>query len=62
MCAAYMILQLYPVPSKYWEEDWGWIYLGVAIRIAQDINLNRPMTAKPLNEHHARRLLSRTRI
>ncbi|KAI5994267.1 hypothetical protein F5J12DRAFT_857405 [Pisolithus orientalis] len=62
MCAAYMIMQLYPVPSKHWEEDRGWIYLGVAIRIAQDIHLNRPVTTKPLNEHHARRLLSRTRI
>ncbi|KAI5992997.1 hypothetical protein EDD15DRAFT_2268871 [Pisolithus albus] len=62
MCAAYLLMQLYPVPSKHWEEDRGWIYLGVAIRIAQDINLNRPITAKPLNEQHARRLLSRTRI
>ncbi|KAI6125630.1 hypothetical protein EDD16DRAFT_1557742 [Pisolithus croceorrhizus] len=62
MCAAYLLMQLYPVPSKHWEEDRGWIYLGVAIRIAQDINLNRPVTAKPLNEQHARRLLNRTRI
>lgn len=62
MCAAYLLMQLYPVPAKRWEEDRGWIYLGVGIRIAQDINLNRPIVTKPLNEHHARRLLSRTRI
>ncbi|KAL4064986.1 hypothetical protein V8B97DRAFT_2105687 [Scleroderma yunnanense] len=62
MCAAYLLMQLYPVPAKRWEEDRGWIYLGVGIRIAQDIDLNKPITSKPLNEHHARRLLSRTRI
>ncbi|KAI5988475.1 hypothetical protein F5J12DRAFT_726414 [Pisolithus orientalis] len=63
ICSAYLLVQLYPVPPKHWEEDRGWIYLGVAIcRIAQDINLNCPMTAKPLNQHHTRRLLSRTQI
>jgi len=32
MCAAYLLMQLYPVPAKRWEEDRGWIYLGVGIR------------------------------
>ncbi|KIJ67097.1 hypothetical protein HYDPIDRAFT_109103 [Hydnomerulius pinastri MD-312] len=62
MSAAYILMQLYPVPAKKWDEERSWVYLGVAIRIAQDINLNRPITAKPLNEHHARVLLSRQRI
>ncbi|KAH7884540.1 hypothetical protein F5I97DRAFT_1468711 [Phlebopus sp. FC_14] len=62
MCAAYLLMQLYPVPAKRWDEERSWIYLGVAIRIAQDINLNKPVGTKPLNEHHARVLLSRTRI
>ncbi|KAG6326647.1 hypothetical protein ID866_12442, partial [Astraeus odoratus] len=31
MCAAYLLMQLYPVPAKRWEEDRGWIYLGVGI-------------------------------
>ncbi|KIK96922.1 hypothetical protein PAXRUDRAFT_32093 [Paxillus rubicundulus Ve08.2h10] len=62
MSAAYLLMQLYPVPSKRWDEERSWIYLGVAIRIAQDINLNRPVTAKPLNEQNARILLSRQRI
>ena len=29
---AYILLALYPVPSKKWEDDRVWIYLGVAIR------------------------------
>lgn len=62
MCLAYLLLQLYPVPSRRWEEDRSWVYLGVAIRLAQDLNLNRPTTKTPLNEHHARVLLNRTRV
>ncbi|KAG1733649.1 uncharacterized protein EDB91DRAFT_1300017 [Suillus paluster] len=62
MCLAYILLQLYPVPSRRWEEDRSWMYLGVAIRLAQDLNLNRHTTATPLNEHHARVLLNRTRV
>lgn len=29
---AYILLALYPVPSRKWEDDRSWIYLGVAIR------------------------------
>jgi hypothetical protein len=29
---AYILLSLYPVPSRKWEDDRSWIYLGVAIR------------------------------
>ncbi|KAG6374465.1 hypothetical protein JVT61DRAFT_4508 [Boletus reticuloceps] len=62
MSAAYLLMQLYPVPAKRWNEERSWVYLGVAIRVAQDINLNRPVTTKPLNEQNARILLSRQRI
>ncbi|KAF7791677.1 hypothetical protein EIP86_002700 [Pleurotus ostreatoroseus] len=31
---AYILLALYPVPSRKWEDDRSWIYLGVAIRSA----------------------------
>ena len=30
--AAYLLMQLYPVPAKRWDEERSWIYLGVAIR------------------------------
>ena len=76
---AYILLSLYPVPSRKWEDDRSWIYLGVAIRlvlgsvhsgtavdkieyrIAMDLNLHHPNTAKPRSEMHARVMLNRTR-
>jgi hypothetical protein len=62
MCIAYILLSLYPPPLKRWEESRGWLYLGVAIRIATELNLHLPITAKPLNEMHAREQLNRTRV
>ncbi|KDQ57351.1 hypothetical protein JAAARDRAFT_35979 [Jaapia argillacea MUCL 33604] len=62
MVQAYILLSLYPVPARRWEEDRGWIYLGLAIRIATDLNLHLPTTAKPVNEQHAREMLNRTRV
>lgn len=32
MSAAYLLMQLYPVPAKRWDEERSWVYLGVAIR------------------------------
>lgn len=29
---AYILLSLYPVPCRRWEDDRGWVYLGLAIR------------------------------
>ncbi len=29
---AYLLLSLWPVPARKWEEDRGWVYLGLAIR------------------------------
>ncbi|KAG5715337.1 hypothetical protein E4T56_gene7447, partial [Termitomyces sp. T112] len=62
MCSAYILLSLYPVPAKRWEDQRSWLYLGLAIRTATDLNLHLPNTAKPLNENHARELLNRTRV
>lgn len=62
MCSGYILLSLYPVPAKRWEDQRSWLYLGVAIRTATDLNLHLPNTAKPLNENHARELLNRTRV
>lgn len=62
MCAAYILLSLYPMPVKRWAQQRSWLYLGLAIRIATDLNLHLPNTAKPKNENHAREMLNRTRI
>ncbi|KAI4522795.1 hypothetical protein K525DRAFT_222833 [Schizophyllum commune Loenen D] len=62
MCHAFILLALYPMPTKRWEDDRSWIFLGTAIRIAMDLNLQYPNTAKPQNENHAREMLNRTRL
>ncbi|CAA7267126.1 unnamed protein product [Cyclocybe aegerita] len=62
MCQAYILLSLYPVPARKWEDQRSWLYLGLAIRCATDLNLHLPTTAKPLNENHAREMLNRTRV
>ena len=58
---AYYLLSLYPIPARRWEEDRSWIFLGQAIRVAVDMNLHHPNTAKPQDEPHAREMLNRTR-
>ncbi|KAI5117668.1 hypothetical protein M0805_009701 [Coniferiporia weirii] len=60
--SAYILLSLYPVPMRRWEEDRTWLYLGLAIRVATDLNLHHPNTSPPRNEQHARELLNRTRV
>ncbi|KAH8112586.1 hypothetical protein DFH11DRAFT_463167 [Phellopilus nigrolimitatus] len=60
--SAYILLSLYPVPMRRWEEDRTWLYLGLAIRVATDLNLHHPSTVRPRNEQHARELLNRTRV
>ncbi|GBE88352.1 hypothetical protein SCP_1301670 [Sparassis crispa] len=59
---AYILLALYPVPVRRWEEDRCWLYLGLAIRVATDLNLHHPNTPSPDNEMHAREMLNRTRV
>ncbi|TDL22812.1 hypothetical protein BD410DRAFT_788152 [Rickenella mellea] len=60
--SAYILLSLYPVPMRKWEDDRTWLYLGLAIRVATDINLHREPTGKPQNESQAREILNRTRV
>lgn len=49
------------MPARRWEDDRSWLFLGQAIRVAMDMNLHHPNTAKPCNELHAREMLNRTR-
>ncbi|KAL5525464.1 hypothetical protein ACEPAG_6800 [Sanghuangporus baumii] len=60
--SAYILLSLYPVPMRRWEEDRTWLYLGLAIRVATDLNLHHASSARPRNEQHERELLNRTRV
>ena len=33
LCQAYILLSLYGVPARRWEEDRSWLYTGLAIRL-----------------------------
>lgn len=41
---AYILLSLYPVPARKWEDDRSWIYLGVAIRCVPCASINGDST------------------
>lgn len=36
LAQAYIVLSIYGVPAKKWEEDRGWLYTGLAIRYVTD--------------------------
>ncbi|CAE6453911.1 unnamed protein product [Rhizoctonia solani] len=39
---AFILLATFPPPSKRWDDDRSWLYLGYATRMAGDLQLNRP--------------------
>ncbi|KAF9532237.1 hypothetical protein CPB83DRAFT_807430 [Crepidotus variabilis] len=57
VCQAYLIMAVYPVPKKKWVEDRSWLLMGVAIRMAIELELNQP----PPPGCDAREALNRTR-
>ncbi|KAF7373016.1 hypothetical protein MSAN_00509000 [Mycena sanguinolenta] len=63
LCQVYILLSIYSVPGQKWEEDCSWLYSGVAIRLATDLNLHQTaISAAPQeNERQERELLNRTR-
>jgi len=61
LCQAYILLNTYGVPAKRWEEDRSWLYIGLAIRIATDLNLFLPQPKKAANENQEREALNKTR-
>ncbi|KAL0566819.1 hypothetical protein V5O48_015183 [Marasmius crinis-equi] len=62
LCQAYFLMSIYAVPARRWEEDRSWLYTGLAIRIATDLNLHTLPTTKPHNEKQEREMLNRTRV
>ncbi|KAF5391201.1 hypothetical protein D9757_003162 [Collybiopsis confluens] len=62
LCQAYILMSIYAVPAKRWEEDRSWLYTGLAIRIATDLNLHQVSTTKPQTEKQEREMLNRTRV
>ncbi|KAG6911479.1 hypothetical protein DXG01_014553 [Tephrocybe rancida] len=57
VCQAYLLMAVYPVPKKKWAEDRSWLLMGVAIRMAIELELNQP----PPNTCSEREKLNRTR-
>ncbi|KAF8907042.1 hypothetical protein CPB84DRAFT_1878586 [Gymnopilus junonius] len=62
LCQAYILMSIYAVPARRWEEDRSWLYTGLAIRIATDLNLHLVSTTKPQNELQEREILNKTRV
>ncbi|KZT65531.1 hypothetical protein DAEQUDRAFT_768801 [Daedalea quercina L-15889] len=62
LAQAYILLSTYAVPARRWEEDRSWLYIGLAIRIATDLNLHQLSTVKPRNDQHMREILNQERL
>ncbi|KAF7373012.1 hypothetical protein MSAN_00508600 [Mycena sanguinolenta] len=64
LCQAYLLLSIYAVQMPNWEQDCSWLFTGVAIRLATELNLNQePIgTAAQADEKWERELLNRTRV
>ena len=58
---AYLLMSLYGVPARRWEEDRNWLYTGLAIRIATDLNLHVVSNVKPRTEKQEREMVNQTR-
>ncbi|KAI0922432.1 hypothetical protein AcV7_005968 [Taiwanofungus camphoratus] len=59
---AYILLSIYAVPARRWEEDRSWLYTGLAIRIATDLNLHHVSTIQPKSERQRREILNQSRL
>ncbi|KAF8177381.1 hypothetical protein K438DRAFT_1845777 [Mycena galopus ATCC 62051] len=63
LCQAYILMSTYAVPARKWEEDRSWLYTGLAIRLAMDLNLHQvPSNKFKGNEKQERELLNRMRV
>ncbi|KAF9039281.1 fungal-specific transcription factor domain-containing protein [Panaeolus papilionaceus] len=62
LCQAYILMSIYAVPARRWEEDRSWLYTGLAIRIATDLNLHLVSTVKPQSERQEREIMNKTRV
>ncbi|KAG8750329.1 hypothetical protein FRC14_000635 [Serendipita sp. 396] len=61
LCQAYLLLSMWPLPSKKHDEDRAWLYLGLAIRMAMDLDLHLPTIVEVSSEQQQREILNRTR-
>jgi len=57
LCQAYLLLSIWPLPSRKYDEDRAWLYLGLAIRMAMDLNLHVPTNVDIVGEQQEREVL-----
>lgn len=57
LCQAYLLLSVWPLPSRKYDEDRAWLYLGLAIRMAMDLNLHLPTNVDIVGEQQEREVL-----
>lgn len=57
LCQAYLLLSVWSLPSRKYDEDRAWLYLGLAIRMAMDLNLHLPTNIDPVSEQQEREIL-----
>ncbi|KAF9236150.1 fungal-specific transcription factor domain-containing protein [Melanogaster broomeanus] len=62
LCQAYILMSIYAVPARRWEEDRSWLYTGLAVRVATDLNLHQVSLSQPQTERQEREMLNRTRV
>ncbi|KAI9445815.1 hypothetical protein F5148DRAFT_1153666 [Russula earlei] len=62
LCQAYILLSIYAVPARRWEEDRSWLYTGLAIRSVTDLNLHILPPKKLTMEQQELEMLNRTQI
>ncbi|THH32747.1 hypothetical protein EUX98_g1452 [Antrodiella citrinella] len=62
LAQAYILLSVFTVPERRWEEHRGWLYIGLAARLATDLNLHQVSPVKPTSERQEREMLNRTRL
>ncbi|CCO32036.1 Protein priB [Rhizoctonia solani AG-1 IB] len=57
---AFILLATFPPPSRRWDEDRTWLYLGYATRMAGDLQLNRqaerPFPSEMVEREHLNRI------
>ncbi|KAF7798317.1 hypothetical protein EIP86_009538 [Pleurotus ostreatoroseus] len=62
LAQAYILMSVYGVPARRWEEDRGWLYTGLATRIATDLNLHHVPPFKPTSERQEREFINKIRV
>ncbi|KAI0311245.1 hypothetical protein OF83DRAFT_1177779 [Amylostereum chailletii] len=58
---AYLVLASYPPPTKRKEDDRSWIYTGIAMRIAMELNFNKLPTTQSSDERVEREAFNNQR-